>query len=257
MKTETMMALDRINRRFYAESGDDFSATRQTAWPAWERVLDSYLGSRPGHHAPHSILDVGCGNGRFTAVLESTIEADWHWLGIDASLVLAHAARHRTAAAAPHRTRVAVADVVGSRTVIDAGRAQFDLVVAFGLLHHIPSWERRRSLLLELADLTAPGGMLAVSFWQFGSEPRFEARFLPWAASNEGASRGIDQNDLEPGDHLLRWGDGGAVRYCHHVDRVEASELTSATGLRRLETFRGDGASGLLNLYHLMQKPTE
>ena len=35
-------------------------------------------------------------------------------------------------------------------------------------------------------------------------------------------------------------------------ERVEAAELTAASGLARVETFRSDGESGRLNLYHLL-----
>ena len=97
--------------------------------------------------------------------------------------------------------------------------------------------------------------MLAISFWQFRADPRFESRLADWQEFNARASETVPLEELEQGDFLLRWGDGDAVRYCHFASPGEAAELTAATGLERVETFRADGVSGELNLYHLMRKP--
>jgi SAM-dependent methyltransferase len=244
MKAETVAALDRLNREFYAERGEEFSRTRATPWPSWRRVVDRFLESRPQSPGRHSILDVGCGNGRFASSLPEGLGFGWAYLGIDASPMLAAIARRTT------EGDVLVADFVRYSLPFAPRVERFDLVVLFGVLHHVPSWERRRSLLVELAALLRPGGLLAVSFWQFASEERFVRRLASWAT----CAPEIDRADLEPGDHLLRWGDGDAVRYCHHASHAEAAELTFASGLRRLETFHGDGATGSMNLYHLLRR---
>ena len=251
MKEETIEALDRVNRDFYVTEADEFSATRRKPWPAWDRVLERFISSRGMEHAGHSILDVGCGNGRFASLLEDAPCSSWSYLGIDASPVLTSHAR----SGGVHERRLVVADIVNTSLPFGQRSESFDLIVVFGVLHHIPSWEKRRSLLVDLASHLRPEGVLAVSFWQFGAESRFSKRLIDWNEHNRTAPEMIEVEDLEKGDHLLRWGDGEAVRYCHYVDPVEAAELTAATGLHRLETFRADGASGNLNLYHLLQKP--
>jgi SAM-dependent methyltransferase len=251
MKRETVEALDRINRDFYIAQSDEFSATRGKPWPAWNRVVERLASSRELEHSGHSILDVGCGNGRFASLLEDAPGADWSYLGIDASPALTSHAR----SGGRLRRRLVVADIVNTNLPLVPRSRSFDLIVVFGVLHHIPSWERRRSLLVELAGHLQPRGLLAVSFWQFGAEARFSRRLVEWNEYNRTAPEMIEVDDLEERDHLIRWGDGEAVRYCHFVDPVEAAELTAASGLHRLETFRGDGASGSLNLYHLLQNP--
>lgn len=247
MKTDTVAALDRLNREFYAERGEEFSRTRAAPWPSWQRVLDRFLESRPRSRGKHSILDVGCGNGRFASSLPERLSDGWAYVGVDASPVLAPIARRTTGG------DVLVADFVSCSLPFASRVEHFDLIVLFGVLHHVPSWERRRSLLVELAGMLRPGGLLAVSFWQFASEERFVRRLASWAT----CAPEIDRADLEPGDHLVHWGDGDAVRYCHHAGPAEAAELTFATGLRRLETFRGDGATGSMNIYHLLTRDCE
>ena len=250
MKPETVAGLNQLNRHFYRVTGAEFSATRKMPWPGWDRVLDRFLATRTRIHGPDSILDVGCGNGRFAGLLEARLGNDYRYLGVDSSLTLAAIAR----AGARRSHRLAAADVVIGAPALRRRSGGFDLVVAFGLFHHVPSWERRRSLLVDLAGHLAAGGILAVSFWQFATEERFAGRFADWEAGAAFAEVSIDRTDLERGDHLLQWGDGEAVRYCHNVDLIEAAELTAASGLERVETFRSDGGNGRLNLYHLLRQ---
>src|SRR5437773_46351 len=58
----TIQRLNEINRAFYNRVAQDFDETRQQAWPGWDTLL-SYLNAPL--NAPLSVLDVGCGNGRF------------------------------------------------------------------------------------------------------------------------------------------------------------------------------------------------
>jgi tRNA (uracil-5-)-methyltransferase TRM9 len=240
MKSGTVAALNRLNRRFYADRGEEFSDTRGSTWPAWERVLDRFLETRPDRHASHSILDVGCGNGRFATTLRKRLPPGFRYVAVDASPVLVSRARRSSGGSA------FVADFVARPLPVIPRAQRFDLIVLFGVLHHVPSWERRRSFLVERAGMLRAGGMLAASFWQFASEERFVRRFVDW---RQGAPE-VDRKDLEAGDHLVRWGDGKAFRYCHYAGPAEAAELTWASGLRRLETFRCDGSTGAMNLYH-------
>jgi len=247
-----MAALDRINQRFYSSLGEEFSTTRLTPWPAWARVMDRYTATRKGAHPSDCILDVGCGNGRFAAFVDARSGDNMTYMGLERSPVLAARARRGGNGA----RLVVSADLVNAHLPLRRRSRHFDLIVAFGVLHHVPSWELRRSLLVELAAHLRQDGMLAVSFWQFGAEQRFTGRVVDWTEFNETVTEPVDSRDLEPGDCLLRWGNGDAVRYCHFVDPVEAAELTAASGLARVETFHGDGKGGRLNLYHLLQHPS-
>lgn len=251
MQASTVAILDRINRDFYRDRAAEFSATRGRPWSGWDRLLDlvAERSERPSNSTGSAILDLGCGNGRLLPRLMAKLGSEISYLGVDlSSPLLAQAASRGEAIEAAF----VAADVVADPLAALGARARFDLVTAFGLLHHVAGLDRRRKVLLEAARRLRPGGWLAVSFWQFGRLERFERRFMPWS---ELAGRdSIDESDLEPGDHLLAWGEAGAVRYCHHASPDEADALMRGTGLVRVARFYADGKTGDLNLYHLWRR---
>lgn len=238
MDRQTIDRLRRINRDFYRARAREFSATRRRAWPGWRRALDVYRARRP--RPGGRILDLGCGNGRLGAFVAAELGADHHYLGLDASPALLAEAR-RFPGAFPG-ARFAAADLLAEFwPLASRRRADFTWIVAFGIFHHLPGRANRRRFIARLARHLAPGGVATVSFWQFGTEARFLERSVDRA--------GLDRRRLEPGDHLLRWGSGDEVRYCHHVDDAEAEELAAASGLERVAAYRADGDGGRLNRY--------
>ncbi len=130
-------------------------------------------------------------------------------------------------------------------------KGDFDLVTLFGVLHHVPSRESRQALLGRAARCVAPGGLLAISFWQLEDSERLMNRTV------QPAEAGIDKGELEEGDYLLQWGDGDAVRYCHHTDLAEMVEMVDASGLDAVESFRADGQGDAMNVYWLATPPAQ
>ena len=60
--------------------------------------------------------------------------------------------------------------------------------------------------------------------------------------------------DLDPGDHLLYWGQGGdAVRYCHMADDAELARWLDGLGLREVDRFRADGSGERMNDYVVLR----
>jgi SAM-dependent methyltransferase len=239
----TVERLNRLNRDFYESHGDDFSGTREGHWPGWQTVLDYLRGD------PRWILDAGCGNGRFGRFLESRLAEPFDYVGIDASERLLEHARSRLTPGRGRRELVLV-DLLDSApsTVLPPDR--FDLIAVFGLTHHLPGLHRRRALLADLAALLAPGGDLVVAFWQFAEEERFRRRMVDWEVFNSTASEPVDLGQLEPGDHLLTWGQrSAAVRYCHHSDDLEIEQLVRELGLDEVARFRSPAPIDRLNLY--------
>lgn len=267
MNSSTVAALNRINRRFYDRYHESFSATRSRPWPGWDRALSPFLqpsAGGGGRQSPRTILDVGCGNGRFAVFLDSVSRGPYRYLGIDSSPKMIRQADRRLAGLQSLESSFLRRELSDADWVTDLAEHPVDLVVLFGVLHHIPSLDRRRRLLLRLGRLLVPGGFMIVSFWQFGDKERFRRRILEWSDHAGLAPETLDEGQLEPGDYLLAWGDSnptvpnsesvpGPRRYCHYADSEEAGELTRSLDLRTVDRFESDGGGGNLNLYFVMQ----
>ena len=115
----------------------------------------------------------------------------------------------------------------------------------------------RRQLLRWAAESLRTGGLLLVSHWQFEGVQGLDDRRIEWEKAPE---CGINETaDLEPGDHLLAWGQlkrlaASRYRYCHHTTDREADDLTKGLPLQLASQFRSDGRTGGLNLYRVYKR---
>ena len=234
MNQATIERLNQINRDFYRATAAEFDATRQSAWHGWERLLQTI-------DLPiESVLDIGCGNGRFALFLAARQRQPFRYIGIDSSRDLLIRARRRLAAAAVDATFV-------ERDIALDGlpRRPAQLAALFGLIHHVPGFARRRALLASAADCVPAGGYLALAAWRFYEQARFRRRIIAWP---EGIA-------VERHDYLLDWRRGErALRYCHYVDDDEHADLIAASGLAVIADYRADGADGALNRYTILRK---
>lgn len=257
MNDQTIERLNRLNSEFYSHSADDFSSTRETAWPGWERVVEGVR--EAGLDARLSVLDVGCGNARFAGFLHQRL-GSFDYQGLDSSRELLGIADSILAALPGVSSELLEIDLTRKRIPDLLGDLRFDLVAAFGLTHHLPGLDRRRALLADLGRLLRPGGLLAVAFWQFADSERFQRRMVAVEEFNATAANDpidpIDPSQLERGDYLLTWGQrSSVVRYCHHSDDSEVEELVSSLGLEPMASFRSDAAVDRFNLYRLLRRP--
>ena len=253
MRRELARRLLAINRQFYRRHAADFARTRSQAWPGWQRLLPLLRGRE-------RLLDLGCGNGRFgrfwaRANLDSpskdkrvrahaNLDSPLHYHACDASLPLLRETA-RTMSAFPFvKTRREWRDIYED----PPRHGRYPLIALLGVLHHLPGRAQRAALLRALGQRLGDDGLLIVTTWRFGADPRLRGRIRPWPAEL------ADQ--VEANDFLLPWGDGerGALRYCHHFDEAEERELVAASGLTLQESFAADGASGALNAYRVLRR---
>lgn len=222
MLDDLRQQLVEINRDFYRRSWRQFMARRERPWPGWARLLEELDSEALPEDA--RVLDLGCGHGRFAGFLAERGRRV-RYLGVDASLpLLAQAAR---ASRDRHR-----AWLCGDLLSALADETRFHLVVAFGLLHHIPGFDARARLVAELAARTDGGGSLVVTLWSPDRKRRRRATAV------EGG---------EPGDVMLPWGEGESSRYCHFFDDDEVTALANAAAVAvngTITAFRADGRNG-------------
>lgn len=252
LDARTALRLNDINRAFYRDAAASFRDARRSPWPGWDRLIEVLRREiAPGSL---SVLDVGCGHGRFAAHLDERLAESgerFAYLGVDVSEPLLEAARARTYVCCQPELRHADPISAGPESLPDG---PFTLTVLFGFLHHVPGDALRRRLLRALADRLAAGGLLAFTSWDFQNHARFRKRVLAWSEYNRLASVPIDVAQLEPGDLLLPWGDGQEpVRYCHFSDAAEIEDLLASLPLERVESWLADGREGRLNRYFVLR----
>lgn len=247
MSKATQQRLLALNREFYATVAEPFDATRAGLPIGWQELC-AWFPPRPGQR-PLRVLDVGCGNGRWARAL-----AEWEipceYIGIDADPQLLSLAATNTSALATVQSTFYEADFTVPTWYADLGfqPAAFDVIVCLAALHHVPGHQLRKQVVQALATLLAPQSVLIFSHWQFLHSDRFVRKQIAWQTI------GLTSAEVEPGDALLPWQQGGyAVRYVHHLDEDEMAVLAQAAGLQVMTTFYADGKEGNLNLYVVLQ----
>jgi tRNA (uracil-5-)-methyltransferase TRM9 len=241
MDEATARRLNGINRAFYEATASKFHATRGAAWRGWERVIKFVgKGSEDQPSESLTVLDVGCGNGRFGVFLAEQGKLPLTYHGLDSNAALLDFARRDLATFEGVAARLEAFDLMEDRLPDE----QYDCVVLFGVMHHVPGAARRLALMRELARRVKTGGILAFACWRFYEYPRFRERIVAWG----------DDDNVEVHDYLLDWRQGErALRYCHYVDDAEHAALVATAGLREVDTYRADGESGNANRYSILQ----
>jgi len=281
MNESTQRNLLALNRRFYTEVAPAFHETRipwspgllrlltllpqQTAQKIVKQIDGSVAQEADGNglqgesenelqEQPLSVLDVGCGNGRFAHILDSKKMPFVYW-GVDNESTLLTLAGEHTARlenGQAHFAQVDLAEPAWSihlpnviKEVDDRTTLPFDFVLCTATLQHLPGYAMRLQAVREIARMSR--GLIILSAWQFFESERLKGRVLDWRVAELSAA------DVESGDALLPWKQGGyAVRYVHQIDEGEMACLAKDAGLSIVETFRADGRENL-NLYAVCQ----
>jgi hypothetical protein len=91
-------------------------------------------------------------------------------------------------------------------------------------MHHIFSYHRRFHLLKWALSQVNPGGVLSISFWDFGAHQKWDKKKIAWTSICK--EHHFSQDQLESGDFLLGWsGQTDTPRYCHWISREEEQQL--------------------------------
>ena len=306
MTCATVRALCQLNTEFYERNAASFSQTRTAPWEGWRRCMaacgfddsdGAALGQSMDTQIADSVLDIACGNLRFEMFLANAYpHIDWSFFAVDNCEPLVASGQEDIAKKVHFTCEDIVSNLLEGLPAAEpanipalAAATPFDLVVSFGFLHHIPSFDLRRQFLLEALSQVKPGGYLVVSFWQFLNDPAKRAKieqthvealaFFAGCAETrtndrEALDRGVGSSSsdnpnpsclkppaffagsLEPNDYFLGWKNvPGNYRYCHHfsneeIDRIIAALAPHATVV---ESFSADGKPGNLNRYVILQ----
>lgn len=233
--------LIRLNQQFYQTFAEQFSATRQQIRPGVRKVIRQIT-------PDCRILDLGCGNGKlWQRLVEQGFRGEY--VGLDFSAELLEVAAwqaSQTISGQPEirQPRIMQADLTKKGWENEIPLPAYDFILAFAVLHHLPGEETVVQALQQIHRLLAPDGKFIFSVWQFLNSPRLRERIQDWSEI------GLSEGQVEPGDYLLDWRQGGhGLRYVHHFASDALQWLATLCGFVCTEAFLSDGKGGNLSLY--------
>jgi SAM-dependent methyltransferase len=236
---KTAARLIDLNRTFYQTFAVQFSATRQRLQPGVQRILDQVS-------SQESVLDLGCGNGEFSKELFSGGHQGVY-IGLDSNPELLKIAQGNS----PQVTSIVFLerDLSDPTWDVDLPLKEFDLILAFAVMHHLPGTALRQQFLEKVKFLLLPNGRFIHSEWQLLNSPRLRKRIQPWGEI------GLKSDQVDEGDFLIDWRQGGqGLRYVHVFEPQELTSLAKDTGFEIQETFASDGEGGNLGLYQIWKR---
>ncbi|HSM23945.1 MAG TPA: class I SAM-dependent methyltransferase [Anaerolineaceae bacterium] len=247
MQAQTIQQLLDINYQFYQTFGGAFAATRRRVQPGIRKVLEKI--------PPEGCwLDLGCGSGALAQLwIQQQRTGCYH--GLDFSAVLLAEAKELIAGEtipATLEVNFMEVDLLSDSWSSNLPRKNYDGVVCFAAMHHIPGYQTRLRLVQMVRTLIPIGGLFIHSNWQFQHSPRLLTRVQAWSQI------GIDHQALEEGDTLLDWryalaGQKEQVgyRYVHRFSQDEFERLAKEGGFQIDEVFESDGDGGRLGYYQI------
>lgn len=215
---EEIRKINQTTSNFYLQVSDSFSATRQHEWDGWNKCL-KYIknGDR--------VLDLGCGNRRFSKFLKENNRD----VKIDSFDNFAW------------DDQVTQIDIIEDLVENNLNLDTYDVVVCFGVMHHIPGEILRCRLIEELSK----SKIAIVSFWQFEKDERI---FNKAKDTTKIAQEKLNIENLEENDYFLCWKDNNDVfRFCHNFTNEEISLYKSK--FKSIDEFNSDSGQKKLNKY--------
>ncbi|MEN8253328.1 MAG: class I SAM-dependent methyltransferase [Patescibacteria group bacterium] len=253
MNKKIIQDLNNLNTKFYQAVADSFSDSRNSAWQGWEKLIPQLSSLFISHKSP-KVLDLGCGNARFAEFLiQKFPKLKINYFGLDSNADLLKIAEeklinHNSCIRSQFQQVDLVSELLNDNFKNRLKSENYDLVVAFGLMHHLPSFEIRVKLLKLLADLLPKNSYLIIAFWQFHKSERLMRKVV-----NPGLVK-INKKELEKNDFILDWQRGKtAHRYCHSFTDEEIEKLVEESGLQLASSFNADGKENL-NRYAVLRK---
>jgi SAM-dependent methyltransferase len=163
-----------------------------------------------------TVLDIGCGNG---LMLPFLLKKEAYYVGVDIAENLIDIAEERYMGAIESgRVRF----VIGEATELPVRDEEFDFIISFAVLHHLPSPLLHKKFFEEIRRVLRPNGRVKITVWNLFNE---------WASGR--FDIGSQLEGKISGDVTVPWkGTRGAIvnRFVHQFSEEELRALAEGAG---------------------------
>ncbi len=211
MKQKYANEILKMSHGGYENIAKDFASTRKVFWEELS-FLGDYIKDND------KILDLGCGNGRFLEVIG---KKNIDYTGIDSSESFIKAAKN-TYGNIGHF-------VHGDALRLPFKDNEFDVVVSFGVLHHIPSKKLRKQFLREASRVLKKEGLLILTVWNLWNK-----RLTP-VIKKFAMDKLLLRSRLDFKDVFLPFGKKQNARYLHAFTERELTRLIKKSGFNMIK----------------------
>ena len=225
----------KLTNEFYNKTAPEFDKTRKYEWDGWTQLMDFLKGKS---NLEGSVLDVACGNGRFANTIKKNF-LEYYYIGIDNNEYLLEQAKKTYFEKG--KIEFFKFDIYQDWARLKIlSKKTFDLVVAFGITHHLVDDNAREKFLENLFNMVNSEGIVVVSFWDFLGTKSLSKKVV---------------ESLGGGDYILDWKRGEvAYRYAHHYTKGEIMNLLNRTNLKIIKNYSADGPNGMSNDCYILKK---
>lgn len=237
MNSSQIAKIIKLNNTFYKNVAQKFSQTRGYSWAGWKKLLPIITNINK-----LSVIDLGCGNGRFFTFLCQNIQSTtFEYLGIDKSDFLLKTAKENCKIFANNGRKKDQLNTFNFKkgnifNVLEHPTTKFSLVVGFGITHHIPDSAFRINWFKEVLKLSKKQGYIVFSFWY----------------PNINKSLKKVPSYFEEGDFLFNFDLSLLPRYVHVYSKKELSlivDLYAKNGFKLVKKYKSDLSNNSYNVY--------
>lgn len=211
----------------YDNIADEFDQTRKNQWPEFSSTL-------PYIKDGQTILDIGCGNGRFFDFIKKSFKIKY--LGIDKSRKLIEKAVKSYEGPNAHFTE-------GDALNLPIENQIADITVCFAVLHHIPTKDLRAKAVQEMHRVVKKNGILIITVWNLFQKKYkkyiWKARLKAFFCLRSKYSN-ILFDEYGYRDTFIPWGNSGIKRYYYAFKAKELKKLLVKNNFKILEESVGN-----------------
>lgn len=252
----TAKALVALNKDFYQEIGPLWNSDPNYFWAGWENLIP-YLGQIFQRNPEVKILDLGCGNSRFISFLTNLGYKNFSYTGLDFDYNYLEQSNKLATSLQLQNFEFLQADLTETNLQDYFPVDQFDIVLAFGVFHHIPGLKNRLQMMQDISKIVKPEGSFVWTAWNFVESKRLAKRILELDSQelmDIFQKYEIDPAKLEPHDYILNWVKRKvAYRYAHWISPQEAQVYQQAGNFQQEICYFHDDRDLRRNRYHVFK----